>query len=118
MRTLSYNRSNRTRTSTPTERLSLHSSYFQRLELTASYAYSSADMNAPLNEFFNGLMQRSDIRQETVTGPGQATQISNVADFSATLHLSEHFRIVDTFRFWAYRIPESFCFHRNRLDMH
>ena len=65
-------------------------------------------MNAPLNEFFNGLMQRSDIRQETVTGPGQATRISNVADFTATLHLSEHFRLVDTFRFWAYRIPESF----------
>jgi len=103
-----YNRTNRTRTSQPTERLSLHSSYFQRLELTASYAYSSADMNAPLNEFFNGLIQRSDIRQETVTGPGQATRISNVADFSATLHVSEHFRIIDTFRFWAYRIPESF----------
>jgi hypothetical protein len=65
-------------------------------------------MNAPLNEFFNGLLQRSSIRQETVTGPGQATRISNVADFSATLHLSEHFRLVDTFRFWAYRIPESF----------
>ena len=103
-----YNRSNRIRTSTPTERLSLHSTYFQRLELTASYAYSSADMNAPLNESFNGLIQRSSIRQETVTGPGQATRISNVADFSATVHLSEHFRFVDTFRFWRYRIPERF----------
>lgn len=103
-----YNRADRTRTSQPTERLSLHSNYFQRLELTASYAYSAADMNAPLNEFFNGLLQRSDIRQETVTGPGQATRISNVADFSVTFHLSEHFRIVDTFRFWSYRIPESF----------
>ena len=103
-----YNRTNRTRTSQPTERLSLHSNYFQRLDLTASYAYSSADMNAPLNEFFNGLTQRSSLRQQTVTGPGHATRISNVADFSATLHLSEHFRLVDTFRFWAYRIPESF----------
>lgn len=103
-----YNRSNRIRTSTPTERVSLHSSYFQRLELTASFAYSSADMNAPLDESFNGLMQRSGIRQETVTGPGEATRISNVADFSATVHLSEHFRLVDTFRFWAYRIPERF----------
>jgi hypothetical protein len=103
-----YSRTNRTRTSQPTERVSLHSSYFQRLELNVSYAYSSADMSAPLNEFFNGLTQRSSIRQETVTGPGLATRISNVADFSATLHLSEHFRIVDTFRFWAYRIPETF----------
>ena len=104
----SYNRANRIRTSTPTERLSLHSTYFQRLELTASYAYSSADMNAPLGELFNGLIQRSSIRQETVTGPGQATRISNVADFSATLHLSEHVRLVNTFRFWSYRIPERF----------
>jgi hypothetical protein len=103
-----YNRTDRTRTSTPTERLSLHSSYFQLLDLTASYAYSSADMNAPLDESFNGLIQRSGIRQETVTGPGHATRISNVADFSATFHLSAHFRVVDTFRFWAYRIPESF----------
>ena len=103
-----YNRSNRIRTSTPTERLSLHSTYFQRLELAASYAYSSADMNAPLDESFNGLMQRSGIRQETVTGPGQATRISNVADFTATVHLSEHFRLVDTFRFWSYRIPQRF----------
>jgi hypothetical protein len=103
-----YNRSNRIRTSTPTERLSLHSTYFQRLEFAASYAYSSADMNAPLNESFNGLIQRSSIRQETVTGPGQATRISNVVDFTATFHLSEHFRLVDTFRFWGYRIPERF----------
>jgi hypothetical protein len=103
-----YNRSNRIRTSTPTERLSLHSTYFQRLELTASYAYSSSDMNAPLSESFNGLIPRSSIRQETVTGPGRATSVSNVADFSVTLHLSEHFRFVDTFRFWDYRIPERF----------
>jgi hypothetical protein len=103
-----YNRTNRIRTSAPTERFSLHSSDIQRLDLTASYAYSTADMNAPLNEVFNGLLQRSGIRQETVTGPGLATRISNVADFTATLHLSEHFRLVDTFRFWAYRIPERF----------
>jgi hypothetical protein len=103
-----YNRTNRIRTSTPTERLSLRTTYFQRLELSASYAYSSADMTAPLNEFFNGLSSRNDTRQETVTGPGQATNISNVADFTATVHLSEHFRLVDTFRFWSYRIPESF----------
>ena len=46
-----YNRSNRTRTSAPTERLGYGGAYFQRLEFTASYAYSSAEMDAPLNEF-------------------------------------------------------------------
>jgi hypothetical protein len=104
----SYNRSDRIRTSSPTERVSLHSSYFKRLDLSASYAYTSADMNSPFNEFFNGLVQRSRIRQITVTGPARAMQVSNVADFTATFHITEHIRVVDTFRFWSYRIPESF----------
>lgn len=103
-----YNRSNRIRTSSPTERVSLHSTDLGRLELSASFAYSSADMNAPFNELFNGLSSRSDLRQETVTGPALATRVSNVGDFTATFHLSTHFKLVDTFRFWSYRIPEAF----------
>jgi hypothetical protein len=103
-----YNRADRIRTSTPTERVSFHSSYFQRLELSASYAYSAADMSTEFNELFNGLSQRSRLRQEIFAGPGSATRISNVADFSVTAHLTEHLRLVDTFRFWAYRTPQSF----------
>ena len=103
-----YTRSNRIRTSSPTERFSFHSTDLSRVELGASYAYSSATMNAPFDEFFNGLIQRSGIRQETVVGPAQASRVSNVADFNVIVHLSRHFKIVDTFRFWSYRIPESF----------
>ncbi|HMK22394.1 MAG TPA: hypothetical protein VK466_08660 [Terriglobales bacterium] len=103
-----YSRSNRVRTSTLTERLSLHGNYFGRLELNAAYSCSSSHMNAPLNEFFNGLLPRTYVRQFTVTGPGEATRISNVADFDATIRLTKHLRLMDTFRFWAYRVPESF----------
>ena len=103
-----YTRADHIRTSTPTERISLHSNYFSRLELNASYAYSNADMTAPVNEFFNGLSSRGRTRQTTVVGPGDANQISNVADFTATGHISQHFRVVETFRFWAYRIPSAF----------
>ena len=103
-----YNRSSRIRTSSPTERVSLHTTDLGRLELSTSYAYSSADMSAPFNEFFNGLIQRSDIRQETIIGPAVATRVSNVADLTATFRFSEHLKLVDTFRFWSYRIPASF----------
>jgi len=102
-----YTRPDRVRTSMPTERISLHTDYFQRIDLNASYAYSSADTTAPLNEFFNGLISRSRTRQTTVTGLGEANRITNVADFSATVHLTKHFRLVDTYRYWAYRIPET-----------
>jgi len=101
-----YRRPDNVHTFAPTERVSLHGSYFERLDLNASYAYSSADMSAPQDEFFNGLSSRSDVRQTTVTGPAHATQISNVADFSATVHLTEHLRLVDTFRFWAFRTQQ------------
>jgi hypothetical protein len=103
-----YNRSDRVRTSTPTERISLHSGYFQRLEFNASYAYSSADMNVPFNEFFNGLSSRNRTRQATVTGPGHANRISNLADFGGTFHITERVRVVDTFHLWNYRIPSTF----------
>ena len=103
-----YTRSNLVRTSMPTERVSLHSNYFERLDLSASYAYSSADMDAPLDEFFNGLVSRSELRQSTATGPGEAKRISNVADLGATFHFTKHLRLVETFRFWSYRIPENF----------
>ena len=51
----SYFRNQRIHTSTPMERVSLRSNYFQRVELLGSFTYSSADMNTPLDESFNGL---------------------------------------------------------------
>ena len=111
---LDYSRTNRTRTSAPTERVSLRSADVPHLELNMSYAYGSADMNAPFNEFFNGFQSGRNgapsTRQSLVTDtPGTttgATRISNVADFTLTVHLTKHLRFVDTFRLWDYRIPE------------
>jgi hypothetical protein len=102
-----YNRPDHIHTFTPTERVSMRSNYFERVELTASYAYSSSDMTAPQDEFFNGFSARSGLRQSTVTGPAHANEVTNVADFTATVHLTEHLRLVDTFRFWAFRINQN-----------
>src|SRR5262249_10220895 len=91
----------------PTERLSFRTNYLSRLDFTASFAYSNADMSAAYDEFFNGLVTRTFTRQFTMTGPPKATRVSDVADVTATLHLSNAIRIVDIFRLWAYRIPEN-----------
>ncbi len=56
----SYARDQRIRTSTPTERLGLRSNYFPRVDLVASFAYSSADSTTPLDESFNGLITRTN----------------------------------------------------------
>jgi len=103
----SYLRNQRIRTSTPTERLSLRSNYFQRVDVVASFSYSSADMNTPLDESFDGLLARTATRAFTDTGSADASRISNVLDVEATLHLTRHLRLIDKFYFWAYRIPEN-----------
>jgi hypothetical protein len=110
----SYLRDQRIRTSTPTERLSLRSNYFRRMDFVGSYSYSSADSTTPLDESFNGLLSRTFTRAFTGTGTADASRISNVLDLEATLHLTRHLRLIEKFYFWAYRIPESGNF--NEID--
>jgi hypothetical protein len=103
----SYLRNQRIRTSTPTERLSLRSNNIRRVDLVASFAYSSADSNTPLDEQFNGLITRTATRAFTGTGAAGARRISNVLDAGATIHLTQHLRLIEKIYWWAYRIPES-----------
>jgi hypothetical protein len=103
----SYFRNQRIDTSTPMERVSLRSNYFPRVELIGSYTYSAANMNTPLDESFNGLQSRGDVRAFTTTGSGNARQISNVLDLEGTVHVTKHIRIIEKFYYWAFRIPEN-----------
>jgi hypothetical protein len=109
-----YSRNQRIRTSAPTERVSLRSNYFHRLDLLGSFSYSSADMNTPLDENFAGLITRTHTLAFNGTGTASAQRISDVVDLEATLHLTRHFRLIEKFYFWAYRIPESGNF--NEVD--
>jgi hypothetical protein len=110
----SYSRNQRIRTSTPTERISLRSNYFQRLDLVASFSYSDAETNTPLNEAFTGLLMRTNTLAFTGTGTADASRISDTFDLGATVHLTPHLRLIDKFYFWAYRIPQNGNF--NELD--
>jgi len=103
----SYSRNQRVRTSAPTERISLRSNYFQRVDLVASFAYSDAETNTPLNEAFNGLITRSNTLAFLGSGTASASRISDTADLGATVHLTRHLRLIEKFYFWAYRIPQN-----------
>jgi len=103
----SYSWNQRIRTSTPTERVSLRSNNIQRLDLVASYSYSSAKMNTPLDESFAGLITRTHTLAFNGTGAASANRISNVLDAEATLHLTPHLRLIEKLYLWAYRIPQN-----------
>jgi hypothetical protein len=110
----SYLRNQRVRTSTPTERISLRSNYFQKLDLLGSFSYSSAVSSTPVEESFGGLITRTNTLAFTGTGSAAANRISDVLDLEATWHLTGHLRLIEKFYFWAYRIPQNASF--NELD--
>jgi hypothetical protein len=92
----------------------LRSNYFQRVDLVASYSYSSATSSTPLDESFGGLITRSSTLAFLGTGTAAANRISDVFDLGATVHLTKHLRLIEKFYFWAYRIPENGNF--NEVD--
>ncbi len=102
----SYLRNQRIRTSTPTERVSFRSNYFQRIDLVGSFAYSDAEMATPLDESFAGLSTRTSTRAFLGTGAANASRISDTFDLGATIRLTNHLRLIERFYFWAYRIPQ------------
>ncbi len=103
---LAYSRTMRYRNFLPAEQVNLASSSIHNLDLTARFLYSNADANTPLGETFDGLISRTGVRQSNTIGTtAHSTWVSEDADAGVTVHLGSHVRLVDSFRFYAYRIP-------------
>ena len=96
------------RVSYPTEQLALQSRYFRNLDLSARVSYSSSDSQvANWYENFVGLATRTRERSGLVSGPSSSKRVVGSADLGVTVHVTEKFRLVDSFRFSNFRIPAS-----------
>jgi hypothetical protein len=100
-----YSRFAPLRVSYPTEQLTLQSSYFRRVDISARGSYSSADDTANnYDETFLGL-GRNNLRGSDITGSAGTRRVVANIDLATTIHLTDHLRLVDTFRFSNFRIP-------------
>ena len=96
------------RVSYPTEQLTVQSSYFRNLDLSARASYSSSESNAGnWFEDFTGLATRSRQRASAMSGPSISKRVVANAYFGATVKVTQKFRVVDSFRFSNFRIPAS-----------
>jgi len=100
-----YSRTQRIRTTTPTEQLSFQSNYFKRVNLVGRVSYSSGELTTPYNEFFSGLVTRTRELQFTFSGPADVHRRDVSADFGATVSLSRSFALSDSFRYDNFHIP-------------
>jgi hypothetical protein len=99
-----YNRTQRLRTSTPTEQLTLVST-FGPASFVGRANYSATDLDSPYSEFFDGLVTRTRERQFTFGGPAAVRRISFSTDADLTVEVSKSLRLNESFRFQNWRIP-------------
>lgn len=101
-----YTRSAPTRVSYPTEQVTLQSTYFHKVDISARGSYSSSDSKADSYlEQYVGLSTRSALRIGDTAGASTAKRVVANADLGVTVHVTDRFRVVDSFRFSNFRIP-------------
>jgi hypothetical protein len=101
-----YSRFQATRSSFPTEQLSLRGNYFRRMEVTGSFSYSSGDVKLPVySEFFDGLLTRTRMRTSQENGSSLGNRVTSGADAGVVLRVTDRLRVVDQFRFLNFRLP-------------
>ena len=101
---INYMRNQRVRTTTPTERLSVHSD-FKRVNFVGEVSYSSADLDSPYFELFNGLVSRTSELQFSFSGPVSNRRVAVNSYAGMTVALTDKINLSDSFRFDNFRIP-------------
>ena len=105
----SYFNHGRTRTSLPTEQLSVQSNYFTNVDLSARVSYSSGDTGLfGYNESLFGRESRTNLRNQSTIGPAFGRRVASSADLGATWHITDALEFSDTFHFSAFHNPVEF----------
>jgi hypothetical protein len=104
-----YLRHGMTRTSNPTEQLSLQSNYFPSLDLSAKVAYTSGSMNVfDWFENWAGRESRSNTRNQNNNGDVFGERVAATADFGATWRITGKLSFIDSFHYSNFHNPAEF----------
>ena len=86
---INYLRHGRTRTNSPTEQLSMQSNYFQSWDVSAKVSYTAGDMNVNnWIESLTGREARTNLYNQTNSGPVFGRHVAATADFGATWRIT------------------------------
>ena len=103
---ISYLRHGRSRTNSPTEQLSLQSSYFRNWDFSAKASYTAGDIGvSDWIESLTGREARTNLYNQTNTGPVIGRHVAATADFGATWHITDKLSFVDSFHFSNWHNP-------------
>src|SRR5262249_35634848 len=82
------------------------SNYFRKVDVNGTLSYTSGDLLMPAySEVFDGLLSRNRTRNSNESADLVAHRVNVAADAGVVLHATDRLRIVDTFRFFNFRLP-------------
>jgi hypothetical protein len=103
---ISYSEFQNPRSSFPTERFRVQSTYFKNFTMAGSAGYSDANNEVTdFNEAINDYTSRTAQRGSTAGGPTAAKRISANANWTGDYRLTDKLDVVDEFSFDDWRIP-------------
>ena len=105
----SYLRHGRTRSNLPTEQASLQSNYWKDWDFSARVSYTGGDSNVSgYNETIFGRESRTNLRNDSLTGPMNNRRVAANADFGATWRITDKLSFVDSFHYLNWHDPGGF----------
>jgi opacity protein-like surface antigen len=96
----------RTRMDSPTEKVTVQSSYFHNLEFAGTFTYSGGDLTVhDYQQNWVGLTPKANQSNFAETGPISGRHVAAYADLGVTWHLTEAVSLVDSVRFSNWKEP-------------
>ncbi len=99
-----------TRVNSPTEKVTMQSTYFKNLDLAGMFSYTGGNLNVyNYQQDFTGLESRTFLSNFAETGPTQGRHVATFGDLGATWHVTHDISIVDSFHYGSWKEPAQFA---------
>ena len=100
----------RTRLNSPTEKVTVQSSYFKNVEFTGTFSYTGGDLTIDnYQQNFAGFSAKGNQTNFGETGPMSGRHVAAFADLGVTWHLTDTVSLVDSVRFSNWKEPAQFA---------
>jgi hypothetical protein len=104
----SYFSHGQTRMASPTEKVSLQSTYFKNIDIAGRFSYTAGDLN--VNNYqknFAGL--DSSLSNYNETGPISGRHVASFGDFGISWQVNDRISIVDSFHYSSWKEPAQYA---------
>jgi hypothetical protein len=106
----SYFSHGQTRMSSPTERVSLQSTYFKNIDIAGTFSYTAGDLNVfNYQQNFVGLSSKSFLSNYVETGPINGRHVASFGDFGISWQVNNAISIVDSFHYSSWKEPAQYA---------